>query len=410
MVVATYFLLVDLGIRRWLALAVGLGLVADPAAVLYERWLSWSYPTAALLVVGFLGLVRLARTASARWAGLSAGCFSAVVLLDTTFQWPWLVAAAAGIGYAGRSRIRPVGRASLIPLLVVAGWCVKDAVQFGTLGTSSWLGMNLDQSTLAHAPAADVAELIREGRLDPLASVPPFQPVATYEPRFVTADPTGVAALDETVSEHRVPNYNNLAYLSLSHRYLADDLAYIRARPGRYLTDLTVSAELWAIPGDQFAWLSGNYSRLAGYARIYDGVVLLQPELAGYKASLAAQSHTSHPPPAKLSWTAVAITLVDLLVAPVALYRRRRDRVWLATGAVLWATVAYSFVVTSATELAENMRFHFELGTLPIVLAVATVGVLVSRRRSDRRRAGQSRPCTNLAHHGPMSTPDHSLR
>lgn len=380
MVVATFLLLTQVGVGRRVALAVTLVVVADPSAILYERWLSWSYPTAALLVVGALGVARLARTGVTRWAAVSAACFAAVVLLDTTFQWPWFLAALVAVGVAGRRRLRPVLRAALLPLLVVAMWTVKDVAQFGTLATSSWLGMNLDQSTLAHATGSDLESLTKQGHLDRLAALPPFRPVDSYVPAFVTPRRTGVPALDQTVAEQGVPNYNDLAYVPLSRKYLSDDLAYIRARPGRYASGLTVSAELWSIPADQFIWLSANYGHLSGYARLFDAVVHVQPMYAGMRVSYRVERYGRRPPVTEMSWTIAAVTLIDLIAAPWAIYRRSRDTGWAVPMALLWVTVTYSFVVTTATEMAENMRFHFELGTLPAVLAVATVAALLRGR------------------------------
>lgn len=384
LLLATFLLLVELGAGRRTALLVAVVVAADPSMVLYEDWLSWSYPTAALLVVGTLGVVRLARTGAARWAALSAGCFTVVVLMNTTFQWPWLLLALVAIGFAGRRRLRPVILAACAPVLLVAVWCLNDAVQFGTASTSSWLGMNLAETTISAAPPGDVAKMIREGRLDQLASVLPFGKVETYEPRFVRADKTGVPALDQTMAEQGLPNYDNAAYLSISPRYLSDDLAYMAARPGHYLSNVTVAEELWSIPGDQYIWLAPNYQRFAGYARVYDAVVMLQPRFTHYKPSVSALVDAAHPGPDYLSWTIVGMTLIDLLVAPAVIYRRRRDSAWAATMALMWATVAYSFVVTTASEMSENMRFRFELGTLPAVLAVVTVVTLLQGRAASR--------------------------
>lgn len=240
--------------------------------------------------------------------------------------------------------------------------------------------MNLAETTLSAAPTSDIAKLIRDGRLDQLASIPPFHPVGSYEPRYFSGKPTGVPALDQPVSELGQPNFNNAVYLSVSARYLRDDLAYLAARPGRYLSNVTVSAELWSIPADQYMWLAPTYGRISGYARFYDEVVLLQPRFSRYRPSVAAVLHAAHPPPADLSWTIVGVTLIDLIAPPWALYRRRRDTGWAVPVALLWVTVTYSFVVTTATEMSENMRFHFELGTLPVVLAVATVAAFLRRR------------------------------
>lgn len=375
MVSLTYLLLAELGVDLRLAAVVTIVVVADPAAAVYEHWLSWSYPTGAALTAGAYCLARFARTRSTRWAALSATAFAAVVLLDATFQWPWLVAATAALAVAGRAHWRRAIRAAALPVVLVAGWYIKDATQFATVATSSWLGMNLWQSTLAQAPAADVQRLVGERVLTPLAAREPFQSVSAYRPEVGATRRTGVPALDRPTSELGVPNFNNLAYIAVSDRYLSEDLAYIRARAARYGRAVTMSLELWSIPAEQYVWPERDSAALAGYARLFDRTVLLQPGFAG-DAIVRAEFAAARPSIQQLSWTVVGVTAIDLLLTPVALVRRRRNRLWVAVGTLMWVTVAYSIVVTSLTELGENMRFRFELGTLPLVLAVATLAVL----------------------------------
>ena len=133
------------------------------------------------------------------------------------------------------------------------------------------------------------------------------------------------------------------------------------------------------MPADQYGWLADNYSHLAAYAGVYDRAILLEARPGAEAASIAAELHGARPPASGISWTVVLLTLVDLLVAPAALLVGRRNRTWLVCGAAMWSTVAYSFAVTSLTEVGENMRFRLELGTVPLVLALATLAVLVRR-------------------------------
>lgn len=378
LVIVTFLLLVELRVNHWVAFVVGLFVVADPSTVLYENWLSWSYPTAALLVTGLYALVRLARSGNLRWAALAAACISAVVLLDTTFQWPWLVTGAVGIALAAGPKWRRALRLSAIPLLLVAGWYVKDASQFGVFSTSSWLGMNLYQSTLSDAHTDDLERLIIHKDLGTIAAIKPFQALDTYQPRFVRKIRTGVPALDMSESELGVPNFNNSIYIPVSNRYLSEDLKYIRLRPGQYLANVSISLELWAIPGDQYTFLLPNYSRITGYARAYDTAVMLEPRTASYYAGVAAELASVRPPASQLSWSAIGGIALDALAAPVLLVRRRRDRAWFLGCSMLWVTVIYSLTITSFTELGENMRFRTELGSLPVILAVAIVSAVVS--------------------------------
>lgn len=385
--ITTFVLMDELGAgKRW-AFAVTVVVVANPAVVLYENWLSWSYPTAVLLTAGTCSLLRWARTRRPRWAAAAVGSFAAVVLIDATFQWPWLLAMTAIVVALGRRHWRRVLCATAIPLALAATWYAKDAVQVGTSTTSSWLGMNLYQTTLGVAPASDLRSLRRNGTLDALSEVPAFQPVSRYVPRFTRQPHTGVDATDMRWSALGVPNFNNEVYARVSSQYLSDDIAYILARPGRYASAVAVASQMWTMPADQYPWLAQNRTRISDYASLYDKVFLLQAQPDAPTAIVRAELDETRPPASTISWGVVALTLFDLLLAPAALVIGRTDRVWLACGAAMWSTIAYSFVVTSLTEVGENMRFRLELGPVPVVLALLTLTVLATRVK-DRASLG----------------------
>jgi hypothetical protein len=385
MVTATFLLLAEFGVATWLAAVVTLGVVADPAMVLYENWLSWSYPSAAFVTVGGYGLVRLLRTGERRWAAVSATCLALVVLTDATFQWPWLLAIGIVAGVGVRAHWRRVALAVVVPFLVVVGWYAKDAVQFGTVTTSSWLGMNWYQTTVGRDSRAAIQAQVDRGTISPLAALRPFGPVSSYVPRFVAEPNTGIPALDEQAVELGVPNLNNLAYVAVSRRYLRDDIAALLAQPSKYASTVGLSTEVWALPAIQNPFVRANYPDVAGYAMIYDRLVLLQPDPAGPFTGALTPLGSIHPTASDLSWAAVCITVVDVALTPLVLIIRRRQGSRRGLG-VLWLTVSYSFAVTSMTEVGENMRFRFELGTLPLIVGVVTVATLATWRR-------QSSPC-----------------
>ena len=381
LVLATFALLDGLGARRGVALALTLVVVADPSVVLYENWLSWSYPTAVLLTVGALCVLRWVRTGRLGWAAAGMACFASVTLLDATFQWPWLLAVGTVmvLGRPGGLRRGLAGIA--VPAVLVAGWYARGAVLFGASETSSWLGMNLYQTTLEQSGPADLRGMVRARRLGPLAEVPAFKPLGTYVPRFATAARTGVPATDLPTTELGVPNFNNTVYLRISGEYLREDLRYIEARPAAYISAASMGAEVWAIPADQYGWVNSDGAVIRRYAHLYDRVVMLQPRPGGWVASAAAELQGRRPPAATISWTVVLLGAVDLVVAPLFLIRRRRDRPWLACGTAMWLTVVYSVAVTSLTEVGENMRFRFELGTVPLLLAAGTLIAWATTRR-----------------------------
>jgi len=377
MVLAAYALLVELRVPRWAALGVTLvAVVASPSYVLYENWLNYAYPTAAFATVGAWCLIRFLRTSRLRF-GVGFFCaYGAIVLLDSTYQLEWFLLAGAIVAVVLRTEWRTVLVAAAVPLVLVATWTVKDYVQTGTTTTSSWLGMNLGRSVLYRAPAAQVAELQRQGRMNAVASVPPFAGPEVYSPHYVRAVPSPVAAVGELHKANGSTNFNNPLYVAVSALYLHDDLVWIRAHPHEYADDVLNSVGVWMVGTDQNFTDSVNWPPVRSYARLYDRVVEWQPT-QDPAPGFVVFSRGWHRP-GWLSGQTMAVYALAVLGVPFLVWRRRRSDPALAgTLAVLWCTTTYAFVTTSLIEIGENERFRAELGPVPTVLAVVVVTAVV---------------------------------
>jgi len=387
--VCTYLLMVELRVPRVAALVVTLvGVVASPAYLLYENWLDYAYPTAALGTFAAWSLIRFLRTRRFRYGiGFFSG-YAAVVLLNSSYQIEWLLVAAVPVVVVLRTEWRTVVAVAALPVFVVAGWYVKDYVQVGTTTTSSWLGMNLARSVLFRAPADQIAELQRQGRMNAVASVPPFAKPTDYTPTYVHARPDPVAAVGALTKSDGSPNYNNPLYVAVSSQYLHDDLAWIRAHPAAYADDVTGALGVWFVGTDQNFTNSVDWPTVRAYARFYDRAVEWQPtqDPAPAFALFARGWHR----PQWLSVQAMAAYALALVGAPVLAWRRRRSDPALAgTVAVLWWTTAYALTTSSLFEIGENERFRSELGPVPLVLAVVVVTAVVRGVWSRRARTGR---------------------
>jgi hypothetical protein len=279
--------------------------------------------------------------------------------------------------------------AAAVPLVLVTAWQVKDFVQVGTTTTSSWLGMNLGRSVLFRAPPAEIAALQRQGRLGPIASVPPFAGPEVYSPRFVRAVPDPVAAVGALHKANGSTNFNNPLYVAVSSQYLHEDLVWIRAHPRAYANDVVNAVGVWMVGTDQNFTDSVNWPAVGPYARQYDRLVEWQPvqDPAPGFVVFARGWHR----PAWLSGQAMAVYALAVLGVPVLVWRRRRSDPALAgTLGVLWLTTTYAFVTTSLIEIGENERFRSELGPVPTILAVVVVCAL-ARAAWARRSARAAR-------------------
>jgi hypothetical protein len=312
-----------------------------------------------------------------------------------------LVVAVALAVVAARHRWRQVLTVAAVPVLVVGGWYVKDAVLFGTSSTSSWLGMNLARDTLYGAPHAEITAMVHDGTLTPLAAIPAFQGPSTYIPRFVLPTHTGTAALDQLTKSGGAPNFNNPIYVSISSQYLHDDLAFIAAHPGEYAGDVNISVRNWFTATDQNFTPASNWPRIESYTRVYDQAVEWQPQI---DPDVAIVAFFNHSPPGlnTLSYQAVVLFALTLLGLPILVWRRRKNDPAVAGAlAFLWVTVGYAFVLTSLVETGENERFRFELGTLPAVGGMVVL-VAICRGLSARARTPGRKPTTTSGQPEPM--------
>jgi hypothetical protein len=408
MVVCAYLLQVELRVPRVAALVVTLVVVvASPAYLLYENWLNYAYPTAAFGTVGAWCLARFLRTGRARFGLGFFGAYAAMVLLNSTYQVEWLLVAAVPALVVLRRRWRTVLAVAAVPVLVVAVWYVKDYVQVGTTTTSSWLGMNLARSILYRAPAGQVAALQHQGRLNAVASIPPFAGPEVYAPRYVTALPDPVPAVGALHKADGATNFNNPLYARVSSLYLHDDLVWIRAHPHEYADDVLNSLGVWFVGTDQNFTDSINWPATRAYARAYDRFVEWQPT-EDPAPGFVVFSRGWHRP-AWLSGQALAVYALALVGAPVLAWRRRRSDPALAgTLAVLWWTTAYAFTTSSLIEIGENERFRSELGPVPTIVAVVVVTAVVRAARSRWRRRGRGDTASDVG--DPTSTGSASSR
>jgi len=388
MVLSAYLLMVELRVPRWAALVVTLvGVVASPAYLLYENWLNYAYPTAAFGTLAAWCLIRFLRTARARFGFGFFAAYAAIVLLDSTYQLEWFLLTGAIVLLVLRHHWRTVLTVAAVPVVLLAIWTVKDYAQFGTTTTSSWLGMNLGRSVLYRAPAGQIAELQRQGRMSALASVPPFAGPEVYSPTYVRAVPSPVAAVGELHKANGSTNFNNPLYIAVSSQYLGDDLVWIRAHPHAYADDVLNAVGVWMVGTDQNFTDSVNWPATRAYARLYDRVVEWQP-LQDPAPGFVVFSRGWHRP-AWLSGQAMAVYALAVVGVPFLVWRRRRTDAALAgTLAVLWCTTTYAFVTTSLIEIGENERFRSELGPVPTVLAVVVVTALVRAAWSRWRPVG----------------------
>ena len=239
-IVGIYALLVELGTPRGAALGAALVQTLSTTWLVYESWLFYTLPTAALMTWAAVWLARAAR-GSAAAATAFAAAVAGLSWIRATYQPVWVAAALALLLVAVRGSASDVRvsarRAALAALLLAMALPAKNWLLVGSFASSTWLGMNLAHMTTERLDAATREQWIAAGELHPVARVRAFAPLADYpeELRAPLASAPAHPALTAPLKSEGSPNLNHSAYVGIARAYLGASLVVVRKRPDVYL-------------------------------------------------------------------------------------------------------------------------------------------------------------------------------
>jgi len=388
-----YYLCLELHLPRWLAFLVTALVVFDPASAVYQNWFFYTYPTAFGVTFGALCGARYLRGQRPVWGVGFFVSLAAVVLLNSSFQWPWLLLASLPVLIVLRRQWRTLLLVALLPVLCVSLWYAKNAVLFHSYTTSSWTGMNLAQITTSQATEKQLGSLIKAKTLTPIAAIVPFTaPPAAYGRKLSNHRPTGVAVLDRVTKGDGTLNLNNVNFVAISNQYLHNDFRFIQADPGLYLRSVGKAITTYMIPSEQYIFVASNEQHLSTYARIYD--LLVDGQLSGMDPTAATTNadHGQGVAPSHISWFIALEYLLTIAVAPVVAWRRRRDVPYALTLGFITLTTLYLFVVSNLSQLGENNRFRFDAGPLPLIATAVVVMAMVHHFAAKEGRPPDGEP------------------
>lgn len=357
--VAIYLLLTRFGLSPLIAAVLVLLYATSPNWLMYENWLFYDFPNAVALVLAGGTLVVFGRTDSIRWLVLFFALLTAVVWTRSLFHPVWFAGCVGVVMVARPRRWRAVAAAAAVPLVLIFVLFAKNLVVFAFFGSSSWLGMSLTRMTTAEMDPNERDAWVREELLSPVALVPPFSPVESYESVGIPITDCGIPALGWRLRSTGAPNFNHLAYLEVSRMSLSDALTVIRLHPGVYLRSVARS-------GVRFFWSPVNYPP--------------------FRNNLVATASTYRLFESTVNLPPVAAMLGLLAFA----YGGVRGWRWLRGsgpgGDVFFAfsvfTIGWVFCVSSLLEFGENFRFRFAVEPLVFVMLGAVLAQVMSGKKS----------------------------
>ncbi len=394
---ATVFALMRrLGVSTPLALLVSTWFMLSPSFILYQHFLFYTIPAAALLA---LSVLLSYEVLDKQRASLALLFFLVVFMLCTlraTYHLLYyLLLLGALLLLCARSR-KMILLTALLPLLLLSSLYLKNLALFGSFSLSSWMGMNLASNTVERMPLEDRRRLVAEKKLSPVTLTWRFNTLDSYPQQYRRDDsfPT-IPALRQVTKSTGANNYNHLAYISISRQYLQDDIYIILHHPRVFLKGLACSWVCYFQSASNYRILTRNRDHIALMEGIYDHIfygVLPWSIWRPLQSKLIPEHFPRRRPmPRPFPFLIIGLPLLLLLSlrlaanpqhARVALTRNQRALIFF-----LCFNIIYAALIGNLFEGGENHRFRFETDPLYVVL----LGLLLHHHALPRLRAAFSR-------------------
>ncbi len=378
--------------------ATGL-LVFSPSFVLYENWLMYSFPAAALLTVSAWALYRFIESQQTKWCVTFFGILATLLLTRSLFHLAWMILIAGLLTICLWKRRRQVLLAAALPVLVVALWYGKNYYYFGAFSGSTWMGLGLSNISTLVATREELQPLVNDGRLTPFALVSRYRQIDLL---FTSQQlpPTGIPVLDQLRKSSGVYNFNNQQLIAINRYYTHDAVTVIRTYPFSYVVGLTISNRLFFSPSNMNLYFSANNRAAAKpMEQLFNPLLygvgatpkwLQQPHF-GFQKESFLEVNTSVP--LMVLWVLVlSYGYIQARQGVMGNDSQRRPRA-IVIGFIV-VSALYLYAVGTAFELAENYRYRFNIEPLFFVLTATAATSLV---RVVKHRLNKKAPSLNGA-------------
>jgi hypothetical protein len=364
--VSLYQLMISFGLSDRLSCILTIIFVASPSCVLYENFLFYTYPIAAVLCLSALMLHRYLEFGRLRCLVVFFALLASLVFLRSVFHLAWFVILALPLFWFQKRYWKKIALAAGVPFLLCFLLYAKNLHEFGSFSSSTWFGMNFARLTTWRLPLDERYDLITQRKLSTLSLVKPFRKLETYQrhSHVPLAEPTSVPVLDQTQKPSGAPNMNNLTYINISKQYWRDAQYVLVHYPGTYIKSLFESFFVYFIPSSSYSFLKENRQQIGvidgAYNLILCGQLQYEKEITDDRSFLNMGLFTA------LGY--IAVIIYSFLLLGQAFKRKPINVPYTLTLLFIWLNLLYVTIVGNAFELGENNRFRFIVDPLFIVL------------------------------------------
>jgi len=265
----SYRLLRCVGVAAWPAAAVAILYEIHPTTVLYENWLFYECPLAAVLCWAGVFLFRFLCDGRGANAVTFFALLATMVLMRGTFHLVWFALISAGLLLIRRGDRMLVAQSATIPALLVVALYAKHFVLYReTVIGKVYQQMNLALMMNQQLPHGQLARLLADHKVSPLAGLPIYLwPISKLQPYLPPFQATGVPLLDQPVKSSGAPNWEYEPMIALGELYDRDARVLIDKAPDAYGAAVWSNLVRCTAPADKVYPFSDPANRNAGRLR-----------------------------------------------------------------------------------------------------------------------------------------------
>lgn len=362
------------------AMCCSLIFIVSPSSILYENWLTYTYPIAAMLTVSAVSLKKFRKTGNERYALLFLLMCACVCLTRSAFHLLFLIACISFLFIPKVAKCRGARRIAayaIVCVCLVSSVYIKNHVVFGFFGSSSWMGMNI-MKIVTHAMEKETLDNLAEsGKISRIASIGPFNSLSHYTDiidisslRYTSNSPE----LTEKRKTNGKKNLNHMAYIFISRDYHDAANYCIRNYPRAYCSAIFDSWLIYLKPSWSNFFLEQNLSEIyqwIAFLDFYRHAVFV--DIQGLKRFLFGQIGSNSIYPLSNLLFLPTILFAACLRSLVCVYRFfRHGNVSGFSFVFMTMTVMYLAILGNALEYGDNNRFRVMTDPMIFLLAVVT--------------------------------------
>ena len=246
----------------------------NPAVILYENLLLYTYPVAVLLCLAALIFDRYLETEKSRYAILFFILLATLILLRGFFNLFWFLVLLFWLMLIKRSKIKQILSAAIIPLILIVTLNIKNYCVVGNLSpNATFLGIQLANMTIPFLTDEELNEAIKNKGVTLTTFMECDRPrnISPRLSKYFSIKKTGIPVLDRPnlAGKNDIPNLNSIFALRVSQIYLRESLYVLKHYPQAYLRGLKRAIFIYLLPSPTDVKLS-NRRVLFVYEKMYN--------------------------------------------------------------------------------------------------------------------------------------------